>query len=378
MVSAVQSRPNYYELLGLTPAASDDEITHAFSKAMGMFGFHPIGLAAHLGAAFETLRNPAKRRDYDRSIGLAKEPEPQPQAWALAAQRGGTPFFGLAALEPTAQRQPEARPAPRADPLHRPAAPSEPRVAPFIAAALRESPQPQPEADRRPEPKPEARIEPQIERNIEDILAAARATIPEDSEDRPGEWKRPAVVVGGLILAVGLVGGLAGISAGGDAADSQQNEARVTVAVPAAKTIASSESAAAPGHFEAVSQPRSVETAAARNVRHRPARQPRSFEKSALDGIEAAISQPETSPGVDAATEQAGAETAAPEAVPASLPLPNRVIARTIDRIGYSCGSVASATMVSEGVYKITCTSGQSYQAAPVHGRYHFRRLGRN
>ena len=141
MVSAVQSRPNYYELLGLTPAATDDEITNAFAKAMGMFGFQPMALAAQISAAFETLRNPAKRKDYDRSIGLAKEPEPQPQPWAVAAQRGGTPFFALKPAGPAAQHPPEAaKPAPRADPLHRPAAPSEPRVAPFIAEALREPP----------------------------------------------------------------------------------------------------------------------------------------------------------------------------------------------------------------------------------------------
>src|SRR5690242_11456540 len=79
MVSAVQSRPNYYELLGLTPAATDDEITNAFAKAMGMFGFHPMALAAQISAAFETLRNPAKRKDYDRSLGLVKKPEPEPQ-----------------------------------------------------------------------------------------------------------------------------------------------------------------------------------------------------------------------------------------------------------------------------------------------------------
>jgi hypothetical protein len=81
---------------------------------------------------------------------------------------------------------------------------------------------------------------------------------------------------------------------------------------------------------------------------------------------------------VDAAVEQASAEIPATKPVAASLPLPKSVIARTIDRIGYACGSVASATAVdgTEGVYKINCTSGQSYQASPVHGRYHFRRLG--
>lgn len=382
MVSAVQSRPNYYELLGLTPTATDDEITRAFGKAMGMFGFHPIGLAAQLSAAFETLRNPAKRLDYDRSLGLAKAPKPRPQPWAVAAQPGGTPFFGLAPSPAAARRQPEPSPARRVDPLHRPAKPSEPRVAPFIAAALREpakpAPPPQPEPMRPPEATPESSIEPRIERNIEDILAAARATIPNDSEDRPVDWRRPAVVAGAVILAVGLVGGLAGISAGGDAADSQQKEAGVTVAVPAAKAAMPLESSGS-GRFEAASQPSGAEPSVVRTVRHRSAPQPRSFEKSALDGIEAAISPPETSPGVDAAVDQASAEVPATEAVPASLPLPKRVIAHTIDRIGYACGSVASATAVdgADGVYKINCTSGQSYQASPVHGRYRFRRLER-
>jgi hypothetical protein len=64
-------------------------------------------------------------------------------------------------------------------------------------------------------------------------------------------------------------------------------------------------------------------------------------------------------------------------AVAADLPLPGKVIARTIDRIGYSCGSVASATAIDgqSGAFKVTCSSGQSYRAAPVHGRYRFKRL---
>jgi hypothetical protein len=58
------------------------------------------------------------------------------------------------------------------------------------------------------------------------------------------------------------------------------------------------------------------------------------------------------------------------------MPLSNALIARTIGRIGYSCGEVASTSAVdgSPGVFKVTCTSGQSYRAAPVRGRYHFRR----
>jgi len=59
------------------------------------------------------------------------------------------------------------------------------------------------------------------------------------------------------------------------------------------------------------------------------------------------------------------------------MPLPNSTIARTLHRIGYSCGSVASTLPIdSAGGYKVTCTSGHSYSAKPVRGRYHFRRLG--
>ena len=60
------------------------------------------------------------------------------------------------------------------------------------------------------------------------------------------------------------------------------------------------------------------------------------------------------------------------------IPLSNAVIARTIGRIGYACGQVASTSAVEgeAGVFKVICTSRHSYRAAPVRGRYRFRRLG--
>jgi hypothetical protein len=84
-------------------------------------------------------------------------------------------------------------------------------------------------------------------------------------------------------------------------------------------------------------------------------------------------------PADTAAVQAAATETPAAEVVSASMPLPGRVIARTIQRIGYSCGQVASTTAMEgsgAGVFKVTCTSGHSYQATPIRGRYHFRRLG--
>jgi hypothetical protein len=82
------------------------------------------------------------------------------------------------------------------------------------------------------------------------------------------------------------------------------------------------------------------------------------------------------SPPADAASDPLAPAPA--EVTSATMPLPNRVVARTIDRIGYRCGEVASTAAVegSPGVFKVTCSSGQSYQASPVRGRYHFRRIG--
>ena len=75
---------------------------------------------------------------------------------------------------------------------------------------------------------------------------------------------------------------------------------------------------------------------------------------------------------------EAAADSVPTGATSAGIPLPNAVIARTIGRIGYPCGEVASTTAMegTAGVFKVTCTSGHSYRAAPVRGRYRFRRLG--
>jgi hypothetical protein len=113
--------------------------------------------------------------------------------------------------------------------------------------------------------------------------------------------------------------------------------------------------------------PKRTVSAATRVARARPTSQ--------LADVERQLSElPATAPAQVDATRQA--VEAAPVAA-ASLPLPNRVIARTLARIGYPCGQIASSVPAgAAGVYKVTCTSGHSYQAAPVRGRYHFRRLG--
>jgi hypothetical protein len=89
----------------------------------------------------------------------------------------------------------------------------------------------------------------------------------------------------------------------------------------------------------------------------------------------------ESAPLQDRAPEGAalGPDPQLDQGIAADLPVSTKLIARTIERIGYRCGDVSSAAPAegkAQGVYRITCSSGQTYQATPVRGRYHFRRLG--
>jgi hypothetical protein len=60
----------------------------------------------------------------------------------------------------------------------------------------------------------------------------------------------------------------------------------------------------------------------------------------------------------------------------ASLPLPNAVIVRTIEKIGYPCGSIVSSSRLEGAAgssdYRINCSSGSSYRASNRTGRYRF------
>ena len=73
MVSTVRSRPNHYEVLGLTPAASSDGIEQAFAKEL--LRPRPFGSLAEVTIAYETLRDRIKREAYDISIGVKPKPD---------------------------------------------------------------------------------------------------------------------------------------------------------------------------------------------------------------------------------------------------------------------------------------------------------------
>jgi hypothetical protein len=84
-------------------------------------------------------------------------------------------------------------------------------------------------------------------------------------------------------------------------------------------------------------------------------------------------------PAEDTATPPLAEKAKAPPPPPAqgaSPPLPNAVIVRTLEKIGYSCGSIVSSSKI-EGApgssdYRINCSSGASYRASNRTGRYRF------
>jgi curved DNA-binding protein CbpA len=359
MVSTVKSRPNHYETLGLKPTASGEEIAAAFARQMRLS--HPVSTVAQIGIAFDTLRHPAKRRAYDETLGIRPEPEPRfvPPAISFRASARFAGLPPIAAKEPATDRL-----ATPALPLKRaPEAAIERKPAPSAAGL------PAPEPGRVPPPRPQAPALP-------DFLAGAGAgpRFRPDDDDRVSDWRKPVLFIGSLVLIVVVVSAWAGAHAQ-DPGEPQSAKEGLTVALPAARPHPASAASAPLPAAEAQSSAAAPD--AVRLVRRSRAPTPPRTQSSTnrLADIGQSLEAQETA-SLDGGGQEAAAETQASGAA-ASLPLSKAVIARTIHRIGYSCGEVASATAVdgqAPGVYKITCTSGQSYQAKPVRGRYHFRR----
>ena len=99
MGSTVKSRPNHYEVLGLTPAASSEEIAQAFAEQLDPLRPRAFGSLAEVTIAFETLRDRARREAYDIAFGLKPKPTPPspevPAEWA--------PFLIRASARPVAR-----------------------------------------------------------------------------------------------------------------------------------------------------------------------------------------------------------------------------------------------------------------------------------
>ncbi len=369
MDSTAKLRPNHYQLLGLTPDAKPEQIAQAFTRQLSEP--RPFGSLAEVTIAYETLRDPAKRRAYDSSHGL--EPKPKP-AFSLAGRLEGTQFGDAkptslmdrldsaralrASAVPKALPRPQSRSAPSATALLRqPITPIRREGDPIAEPKPKEFPRPVSAEKQRPEP--EAR----------DTFSRILSEGVHDTSPPSVNWALPAAAAGALVLAVGI-GAWTGWEAGNDGES-------VTVKVPSPKShpriiepLATEAAAVVPAASPQVKMPAPAPTA--RRHEGRPPLQITLPEKQAAEVAMLEQRQHELE------IEQAAAVESPAVAAAAKMPLPNAVIARTIARIGYPCGQVASTAAVeggAPGVFNVTCTSGHSYRASPVRGRYHFRRL---
>lgn len=249
MVSSVKSRPNHYETLGLKPTASGDDIAAAFAIESCKIIQSPRvnepsvrAQARQIREAHETLRDQAKRRAYDASLGL--EVEPHTSRPETPAERSATPFSEAPERKPLEQgareksgvretqlqpkrssRTPahrggrplrEAPPSVKHDPIpqqkqERPQAPAGPHVVPFIARPTRE-PAHSGAYDTSPGLPPQSESEPLLERRRSDPPISqeneSHGTMAGgpllDSEKPRSKVNRIAVGVGALIVAFAL------------------------------------------------------------------------------------------------------------------------------------------------------------------------------
>ena len=393
MDSTVRTRPTHYETLGLKPTATSEEIAQAFAREISIFRPRPFGGVAEVSVAYETLRDPARRRAYDEAMGLNQPPP----AAKIAAQ-----FIGAAFARPVTKL--ELPPlAPKPDPLIAPPAPPpqpavEPKPASFIAASLREVAAPRPLHDVtpavRPDPPrvPEAAAEPKLAPEVPTAVHDHFHNV----EDGSIDWKRTGVAVAGMIGAVSLIGAWAGWESSNDAeqATTQAPAKRaVTMPLPPAKELAAMAEDAERGETARPARLARLTLTPPRSARRPATPQPNAAEQQQpyytadtaagpppLNPPEPAFAHVAAAeaPSSEAPAAQAAATEAPPPVVRASMPLSNRTIAQTIHRIGYSCGSVASTSAIAPGTFRVTCTSGQSYRASPVRGRYRFSKMGRN
>lgn len=345
MLSTTKARPNYYEMLGLSTKATGSEIATAFAREVSSFRPRPFGSAAGLSIAYATLSDPAKRRAYDASIGLKPEPEPAAPALTRVELKYQRPWA----------------------------------AAPFVAAPVLDNAQSSgvegsasaPLSSARPSPASTSSSPPlpSIKEQVEAILA--RRSDP-DFVPEPflAKWSSPGLAIMALLLAAAAIGAFAGLKSV-ETVEPDQPAQAATVRLEPARPAA-----AKPLETPTV-QPR--KSAAGPDVRAMKRRVPAAAASQAPDEVQA-DSITESIRVVTSAPVEPAAGSAPGEPVAAAvLPVAHKDVARTIQRIGYACGSVDSAVPVEgagQGVFKVTCTSGNTYRAAPIRGRYHFRRWG--
>ena len=377
MVTTVRSRPSHYEVLGLTPTATVEEIAQAFVRRMSLFRARPLADVAQVTSAYETLRNPEKRREYDSVAGPKPGPklEPEKLGWSFAlAQPAWKPFIASVPTGPMGASLPPKRRALRSLTLQR----SRTRRPPPIrgSSPLRHrfgnwrspvSATQQPHRRRRrfrtgasggrveltldPGPKqrrPEHKSDAGVEQLIQHIRIAGRAEKESSMIPRGPGWSGS----GRCSLRVGL--SWASRPARRHCRDIGRRRRAGQRDRRRSRTETSSECRIASRGCEPSGSTDGADGASSGRSR---------AHSSCAFAPEASLCRNELvelSPAV-ASTAAVAADTPGGACLcrggAASLPLPSNVIARTIDRIGYPCGSVDLATALDgQGAFKITCS----------------------
>ena len=365
MVEMTKLRPDHYEILGLARAASNEEIAKAFAKELGLIPLRPFGNLAEVSVAYETLRDPVKRTAYDASLSPRLQ-----STHPLIERLERTP------VEDGSQGKPrETKPLPSDDCTD--VLQTDPRAeavtAPSSAAFLRKPAKPSAD-ERQPIHILELTDRHRADR-IEWHELERQARVDRSLRPDVGGLVINTAVAGALLLAI-VLGAWTGLESGNDN-EQALGETVAELPLPLDTALPTAEGLPDPAPTSSVEAvlPERPKLAPPVTARIEPARPPLQIELPGESLAKAAPTDQETvlaEPVAEAPAEAAAAQ-------PAKLPLPNAVIARTIGRIGYQCGQVASIIPVegeAAGAFKVTCTSGHSYRAAPVRGRYHFRRLG--
>ena len=278
---------------------------------------------------------------------------------------------------------------PRTSPLPaspRPAAPQRPEErteprAPFIASR---SDHVVPSAATNPDVAPQAAARPPVAAPSQAVAHGplmhsghSRQRSARFADEGTIQWKPVALAVGMPGLGIALFGAIFGLSAASNVDALPEVDQARAADLPITVSNSPTEERYASADFEAADPEEQADRTASQT----------STEKARLVRLKPLPVSPPASPSAEqvAIASLPEANLASAEAEPgpaaqpaaANLPLPNRTIASTIGRIGYPCGAVATSAAVdggAPGVFKITCTSGHSYQASPVNGRYRFRR----
>ena len=376
MDETVAARASHYDVLGLEPTASSDDIARAFAREMGRP--RPFGGLADVSIAYEVLRNPERRRAYDEAIGIAKAPvpEPTPEPFRRPMALHARPQF-IASPPPKTEVKAEAiveEPKVEIAPVEKP---NEPSLPPFFADALRDIAAPAPLASKvTPPPTLPHRGEGRF--SVEPSAPIPRQVIePMFDDDSPAPWKKVALPAGVAVLAVAVLGGWMGWQSRSDPTTEAEKAQAALLTPPPMTTysvndpVEKAQPQVQEGSPALAPPPTRAPRVERRNVRRVAAAPP-----SRLADIEQQLAPSAIADAAQTEAIRQAAELQPAKPVAASMPLPNSVIARTIGRIGYPCGSVASTSAAgAPGVYTVTCTSGHSYKAAPVRGRYHFSRV---